>query len=208
MDKNFAWVLILTAWAQAVPQFWLGPQTALTGFGIWNKRDLVRLLDTYFCWWDISSKRVVYGHTTLNTPDLVKVGQVWTQRPAQWLANLPLLKKKTPNQTHPQIKCDTLGYPECLISFKGDQESSRWISGFQKWTGLWLKFIQPNSTKMGSLQHLPVTSYKWSITFFLNWCLNTTWQVAQKPSCAFTLQKKKKYNTSSSLQIRQLKQQG
>lgn len=79
----------------------------MTGFGIWNKRDLVRLLDTYFCWWDISSKRVVYGHTTLNTPDLVKVGQVWTQRPAQWLANLPLLKKKK-HQTKPTPKLSVI----------------------------------------------------------------------------------------------------
>ena len=109
MDKNFR-VLILTAWAQAVPQFWLAPQMAMIGFGIWTKRDQVRLLATYFCWWDITSKRVVYGHTTLNTPDLVKEGQVWTRRPAQWLANVPVLKKNTPpNQTHPQNKCDTLG---------------------------------------------------------------------------------------------------
>jgi len=209
MHGQKLWVLILTAWAQAVPQFWLAPQMAMIGFGIWTKRDQVRLLATYFCWWDITSKRVVYGHTTLNTPDLVKEGQVWTRRPAQWLANVPVWKKKKKNhQTKPTPKLSVIPWDSLnALYLSREIKNLRRISSFQKWTDLWWKFIQPSSTKMGSLQPPPVTSYKWSITFFWYWCLNTTWQVAQKPPCAFTLQKKR-YNTSSSLQIRQLKQQG
>ena len=119
-----------------------------------------------------------------------------------------LYEKKKNHQTKPTPKLSVIPWDSLnALYLSREIKNLRRISSFQKWTDLWWKFIQPSSTKMGSLQPPPVTSYKWSITFFWYWCLNTTWQVAQKPPCAFTLQKKR-YNTSSSLQIRQLKQQG